>query len=333
MNMIIISGPSGAGKSTVIRELLKSNPTRYELVRSVTTRKQRSEDDDYTFVSDETFNSVMQEEGFLEINQYNGNSCRYGTPKAEVIRIMSEDRIPILDIDVNGKKQIERIKMLYGFEIVSIFITAPPEVIYQRLLSRGESVEEIIQRLQASYEEIQFGMTYDAFLVNQELNHTLEALHAVLLGKRIETCTAEIGRYSEELKQLLRKIDDLNSVRALIKRVEQFCKIREWDQYNNPKDLAIGISTEANELLDIFRFKTEVQMDYMLSDADYRNHIGEELADIFFFLLRFCSKYDFTLGKILVDKIGKNARKYPVSLVKEINLKRDEYKTEVNNNG
>lgn len=81
MNMIIISGPSGAGKSTVIRELLKSNPTRYELVRSVTTRKQRSEDDDYTFVSDETFNSAMQEEGFLEINQYNGNSCRYGTPK------------------------------------------------------------------------------------------------------------------------------------------------------------------------------------------------------------------------------------------------------------
>lgn len=324
MNLIIISGPSGAGKSTVIKELLKREPTRYELVRSVTTRKQRSEDDNYSFVSDETFRNIMQEGGFLETNQYQGNKCKYGTPKADVMRIMSDKKIPVLDIDVNGKNQIEKLSTLYGFEPVSIFITVPPEMIYQRLLSRGESVEEIIQRLQASYEEIQSGMTYDAFLINQDLNHTLEAVHAALSGERIEACIAEIGRYSKELTQLLREIDDLNSVSALSKRVEQFCKIREWDRYNNPKDLAIGISTEANELLDIFRFKTDVQMAHMLSDADYRNHISEELADVLFFLLRFCSKYDFTPGEILVDKIGKNARKYPVSLVKAMNLKRDE---------
>ena len=88
------------------------------------------------------------------------------------MRIMSDKKIPVLDIDVNGKNQIEKLSTLYGFEPVSIFITVPPEMIYQRLLSRGESVEEIIQRLQASYEEIQSGMTYDAFLINQDLNHT-----------------------------------------------------------------------------------------------------------------------------------------------------------------
>ena len=78
MNLIIISGPSGAGKSTVIKELLKREPTRYELVRSVTTRKQRSEDDNYSFVSDETFRNIMQEGGFLETNQYQGTNVNMG---------------------------------------------------------------------------------------------------------------------------------------------------------------------------------------------------------------------------------------------------------------
>ena len=57
--------------------------------------------------------------------------------------------------------------------------------------------------------------------------------------------------------------------------VEHFCTDREWDQFHNPKDLAIGISTEANELLDIFRFKSEGQMEAMMSDDNHREHIGK----------------------------------------------------------
>ena len=50
------------------------------------------------------------------------------------------------------------------------------------------------------------------------------------------------------------------TVQELMKMVRDFCEARDWDQYHNPKDLAIGISTEANELLDIFRFKSDEQM-------------------------------------------------------------------------
>lgn len=53
------------------------------------------------------------------------------------------------------------------------------------------------------------------------------------------------------------------TVQSLMEKVKNFCEEREWDQFHNPKDLAIGISTEANELLDIIRFQSEQQMNHM----------------------------------------------------------------------
>ena len=62
----------------------------------------------------------------------------------------------------------------------------------------------------------------------------------------------------------------MSELQELQQLVEHFCTDREWDQFHNPKDLAIGISTEANELLDIFRFKSEGQMEAMMSDDKKR---------------------------------------------------------------
>lgn len=67
----------------------------------------------------------------------------------------------------------------------------------------------------------------------------------------------------------------------LMDMVKKFCKDRDWDQFHNPKDLAIGLSTESNELLDLFRFKTEQQMQEMMNDKEKRERISEELSDIF----------------------------------------------------
>lgn len=53
------------------------------------------------------------------------------------------------------------------------------------------------------------------------------------------------------------------TVQSLMEKVKNFCEEREWDQFHNPKDLAIGISTEANEILDIIRFQSEQQMNHM----------------------------------------------------------------------
>lgn len=113
----------------------------------------------------------------------------------------------------------------------------------------------------------------------------------------------------------------MSELQELQKLVEQFCTDRDWDQFHNPKDLAIGISTEANELLDIFRFKSEGQMKAMMSDDKKREHIEEELGDIFFFLIRFAQKNGFDLKTCLENKISKNNEKYPVESAKGSNLK------------
>lgn len=329
MNMIIISGPSGAGKSTVVKELIRNCPDEYEFVKSVTTREPRSDTDTeyYTFVSEQTFQNMLLSGDFLETNIYQGNNNSYGTPRREVERIQAANRIPILEIDVNGKVQILANKELFGFEPISIFITVPPRALYDRLVERGESVEAIVQRLSVSCDEVRRGLDYDAFIVNHDMDITLDEVKHAIAGdyKSRVQCVED---YQGDMACLIKEIDDRNSLSALMKRVEQFCKIRSWDQFNNPKDLAIGISTEANELLDIFRFKTDMQMEQMMCDSEYRSHIGEELADTFFFLLRFCAKFNFNPGDILVDKIIKNDKKYPVSMVKGFNLKRNEFKCE-----
>jgi len=115
------------------------------------------------------------------------------------------------------------------------------------------------------------------------------------------------------------------TIENLQKTVKSFCEAREWDQFHNPKDLAIGISTEANELLDIFRFKTDAQMKIMMKSENSREMISEELADTFFFILRFSEMYGFDLDKVLKDKMNKNNKKYPVETAKGNNLKYTEF--------
>ena len=66
------------------------------------------------------------------------------------------------------------------------------------------------------------------------------------------------------------KTDQITTLGELKRKVQQFCEERDWDQFHNPKDLAIGVSTEANELLDIFRFKTEQQTRDILTKEEYK---------------------------------------------------------------
>ena len=115
----------------------------------------------------------------------------------------------------------------------------------------------------------------------------------------------------------------MTSLEELQGKVKQFCEDRDWDQFHNPKELAIGMVTESAELLDIFRFKSEEQMKDMLS-SEKREHIEEEMADVLFFMMRFASFYDVDLAAALEKKIAKNAAKYPVEKSKGSNLKYDE---------
>ncbi len=111
------------------------------------------------------------------------------------------------------------------------------------------------------------------------------------------------------------------TVQELIKMVQCFCEERDWDQFHNPKDLAIGISTEANELLDIFRFQSDIQMKNIMASPEKREHVEEELADVLFFVLRFAQMNHIDLKEILQDKIKKNGKKYPIEKAKGKNDK------------
>ena len=107
-------------------------------------------------------------------------------------------------------------------------------------------------------------------------------------------------------------MDEKTTLADLKRKVRKFCDDRNWDRYHNAKDLAIGIITEASELLVQFRFKSEKEVEQMFADAQKRESICEELADIFHTLLRFSQKYGIDLSTELRKKMEKNQKKYPL---------------------
>lgn len=118
--------------------------------------------------------------------------------------------------------------------------------------------------------------------------------------------------------------DNKATINELKNIVKKFCEEREWDQFHNPKDLAIGISTEANELLDLFRFKSDAEINEIMQNYKKREKIGEELADIFYMALRFAQRFDFDISNELKEKMKKNVDKYPIEKAKGSNKKYNE---------
>jgi len=119
---------------------------------------------------------------------------------------------------------------------------------------------------------------------------------------------------------------DNYTIKELSDKIKVFCEERDWDQFHNPKDLAIGISTEANELLDIFRFKNEEDMLQIFNNFEKRERVEEELADVLFFVLRFAQMNNIDLKQALEMKMEKNAAKYTVEQAKGQNKKYNEFK-------
>lgn len=118
-------------------------------------------------------------------------------------------------------------------------------------------------------------------------------------------------------------MDNKKTISQLKEVVKNFCEEREWDQYHNAKDLAIGIITESSELLEYFRFKSAEEVEEAI--AHRKGGISEELADILFFILRFAQHYDIDLSSEFEKKIRKNANKYPIEKAKGSNKKYTEY--------
>jgi NTP pyrophosphatase (non-canonical NTP hydrolase) len=102
----------------------------------------------------------------------------------------------------------------------------------------------------------------------------------------------------------------------IIKALVQFRNERDWEQFHNPKDLAIAINVEAGELLELFLWKNP--------DEANKEKIKEELADIFAYAFLLAEKYQFDIKDIVLEKIKKNGEKYPVDKSKGNAKKYDE---------
>jgi NTP pyrophosphatase (non-canonical NTP hydrolase) len=120
-------------------------------------------------------------------------------------------------------------------------------------------------------------------------------------------------------------MDESASIHDLKEKIRKFCEDRDWDQYHSAKELTIGIVTEASELLEHFRFKSEKQIDKMFSDTEKRKEIIEELSDTFYFVLRLAQRYNIDLTAELKEKMKKNEVKYPVEKSKGSNKKYTEF--------
>lgn len=120
-------------------------------------------------------------------------------------------------------------------------------------------------------------------------------------------------------------MDNKTNISELKEIVRDFCDKRDWTKYHDPKELSIGIVTEAGELLQHFRFKYENDFKTMFANAIKREEIEDEFSDIFYFMLRFAQMNDIDISSALIRKIEKIDKKYPVEKVKGLNKKYNEY--------
>ncbi len=169
-HLIVIAGPSGVGKSTVVREVLRRTGAVFSV--SATTRKPRPDEIDgqnYLFVDRPTFEKMIAEEQLLEWAEIFGDY--YGTPEKPVAEALSADKTVILEIDIEGSRQVHQ----KSPEATFIFIAPPDEdELKRRLTDRGtESQRDIERRFARATEEMCVATgsgIYNHMIVNDDLD-------------------------------------------------------------------------------------------------------------------------------------------------------------------
>ncbi|MCH2050107.1 MAG: guanylate kinase [Trichodesmium sp. ALOHA_ZT_67] len=180
--LIVLTGPSGVGKGTLLSCLLHRHPGLVFSV-SVTTRSPRPgevEGKSYFFVDHDQFREMIESEELLEWAEYAGNF--YGTPRVPVIENIEQGRSMILEIELQGARQIQRTFP----DALRIFILPPSMAeLEERLWGRGQDSEEAIaKRLQRATEELEAATEFDIQLVNDSIEDTLQNLDKILFHFR-----------------------------------------------------------------------------------------------------------------------------------------------------
>lgn len=184
--LLIVSGPSSAGKGTIVKKVMEkaaADEKKIWLSISMTTRPKKKGEVDgesYIFTTRKHFLEVRDSGGLIESNRY--GSKYYGTPREFVEQKLDEGYCVILEIDVNGARQVWE---KYN-DCATVFIMPPSlKVLEERIRARGrETEEEIAVRMGEVEREIGCADWYDYIIVNDELELAVEQMYAVIEAER-----------------------------------------------------------------------------------------------------------------------------------------------------
>ena len=195
--LLIVSAPSGTGKTTVVERLVECTPN-LAMSRSYTSRAMRAGETDgvdYTFVTRQRFQSMIDGGEFLEWADVFGNF--YGTCAADTDRHLEAGTDLVLVIDVQGARLVRG----RGVAATTVFVMPPSaEVLERRLRGRSKDPEpEMQRRLRVAREEVAAFSEYDYVVVNDELDGAVDRLRSIVIAER-----ARLQRMRSEAETIIR---------------------------------------------------------------------------------------------------------------------------------
>ncbi|XP_021950770.1 guanylate kinase [Folsomia candida] len=184
--ILVLCGPSGSGKSTLLKKLLSEFDNKFGFSISHTTRSPRPGETngvDYHYVTRDEMQQAIKNGDFVEFAEFSGNI--YGTSKKSISDVLYTQRICILDIDVQGVKQLKQIPDFQSKQRL-VFINPPSlNTLKARLVDRGTETEEsLAKRLAVAQAEIDYGITpgnFDLVIVNDEVDKAYGKLREFIL--------------------------------------------------------------------------------------------------------------------------------------------------------
>lgn len=199
--VLVLSGPSGAGKSSLIHKIMDDIGECYFSISTTTRPIREGERDgvDYYFVDEAEFKKEIEDDQFLEYALVHGNY--YGTSLKPVKKALSEGKLVIFDIDVQGNSAINS---RLGDITTSVFITPPTlSELKNRLQKRQTDAPEVIERrVKMARREIQRVSEYEYLLINDDLDKAADKL-------RIIAKVARFKKSNEEINEFVQKWEDL----------------------------------------------------------------------------------------------------------------------------
>ena len=211
--IVVLSAPSGGGKTTIAKAVRERYPDRFGFSVSATTRKPRPEERDgvdYYFQTRSQFPEGVGAGQFLEYAEYGGEL--YGTLKVEVEKVLRSGKHVLLDIEVEGARQVR--EQYPPPRSVSIFILpSDPRVLLERLRHRkSESIEQIRWRLDRAEYELQQSTLFDRWIRNDDLKTAVEEVVAIADDTRGRTRERKdfewITNYGRLLQEEARRLYD-----------------------------------------------------------------------------------------------------------------------------